>query len=375
MGCWGLLVIFMLNGTALLRVLGAVLMVGFLTAPVTAARDGERVVSAGARYKAGPSLVEVAHLAGEKARSIAFSGRFAWLGQNLAGAELLDVTSPEHPKRIRTFAPEEMQPLDLKVVDGNLLVVADRFRGLVLWDIKRPAKAVKLGSVEVNGIATHVDVTMVGGRRIAAVACGGEGMMTADITDPANPVRLGHFRTRVDYSRRLALDGNIAYLADHVDGGLKVLDIAKPAEPQPFFQVALRGFCESVTRRDDLLAVGYRNYGIRLFELKRMPPDCARDEQTTPALRLLCNVMRGRSEVRDVLLLDHDLMVAANDVTGLELYDVHNRELPVLLDEYEFRNESTSAQSVQEHNGYLYVPSWDGGLYILKVAGVNEKTD
>lgn len=303
----------------------------------------------------------------EKARSIAFTEHHAWVGQNLVGMELLDIRNPSLPRRIKKFKPEEIQPLDIRVLDDDVLVIADRFRGLVLWDVSTPRTPVPLGSVKLPGIATSVDVTKVRGKRIAAVACGGEGMASVDITDPRRPVLLGLFQTRIDYSRRLVLDGNVAYLADHFDGGLKVLDLKNPSSPKPFFQVSIRGFCESVSRRGSLLAVGYRNYGFRLFEISSLSGEANRDKQTTPVLRLQCNSVRTRSEVRDLLPIGDNLLLVANDVNGLELYDVSNRKFPLLLDEYEFGNAATAAQSVKTHSGHIYVPSWDGGLYILRI--------
>jgi hypothetical protein len=62
-------------------------------------------------------------------------------------------------------------------------------------------------------------------------------------------------------------------------------------------------------------------------------------------------------------------LLVANDKTGVELYDIRNRKLPVLIDEFEYSKEETAAQSVYQHEGYIYVPSWDGGLYIFELTG------
>jgi hypothetical protein len=331
--------------------------------------------SARAQYASnnGPRIVQVAHLNMQKARSIAFSGHYAWVGENLLGAEVLDVRVPANPRRIQRIAPEKLAPLDLKFVSRDQLITADRFRGLVIWDTRDTDSPTELSVLKLPGIATHVDIAQIGSSRIAAVACAGEGVATVNVTDPARPKLIGQFTTRVDYSRRITLDGNIAYLADHFDGGLKVLDIRETTAPQAFFQVRMRGFCESVSCRGDLLAVGYRNYGVRLFRIARQYDGSskARDRQTTPSLQYLCNVVRTRSEVRDLQLLPNNLLVVANDIGGLELYDLRNPQLPLLLDEHEFDAPNTAAQSVQEHDGYIYVPSWDGGLYVFKITGTD----
>jgi hypothetical protein len=172
----------------------------------------------------------------------------------------------------------------------------------------------------------------------------------------------------VDFSRRIATDGNVAFLADNFDGGLKVINLRDPSNLQPFFQINIRGFCESVVRRGNLLAAGYRNYGVRLFRIDRDEKADGLDHQTTPSVRLLCTLSRSRTRVRDILPLANQLLVAANDTAGIELYDVHHPQQPVLLDDFEFDDPETAAQSLHFYDGHLYVPSWDGGLYILQIA-------
>lgn len=313
----------------------------------------------------GPQLEQVAHVQMEKARSIVFRGDTAYVAQNLDGMTQLDISNPRKPRVTRRFAPEELQPVDLEMIENRYLVVADRFRGLVVWDVRRADRPTSISQITVPGIATHVDVGMVGKRRIAAVACAGEGLVLVDTTRLHAPKVAGQFKMRVDFSRRVQLDGNIAYLADHFDGGLKVINIANPESPEPVFQLTLRGFCESVAVQDDLLLVNYRRYGMRFFHIQRHGD--ARDEQTTPDLKLLSTVVQGRSQVRGMWPLPDGNLLVANDMMGMQLYNAENPAFPVLQDEVFFSKPEDAAQSCAEHDGYVYVPSWDGGLRIFRI--------
>ncbi len=311
-------------------------------------------------------LVHVAHVPLEKARKVAFHQDRVYVGQNLLGMTVLDASDAAHPRIIRRFTPEESQPLSIKAVEPDLLVVADRFRGLVLWDLSNPDKPTTYSELSLPGIATDVDVTNIAGQRIAAVACGGEGLVTVDLTDPTSPTLLGKFATRIDYARRILLHGATAFLADHFDGGLKLIDLSDPTSLRPWYQVRIRGFCEHASLRGDLLSVSYRNYGLRLFRLHTQ----VADDTTTPQLTLLGSTARSRSRVRTTALLSKERLLVANDEAGDELYDVADPSLPCLVDEYWFSSPQESAQSCAEHNGLIYVPCWDGGLNVFRVEDV-----
>ena len=78
------------------------------------------------------------------------------------------------------------------------------------------------------------DIKVVGSR--AYVAAGGGGLMTLDVSNPANPVRLGGYETG-GYAQSVAVSGNLAYMADGTNG-LQIIDVSDPAKP-----VALSSFC------------------------------------------------------------------------------------------------------------------------------------
>ena len=64
---------------------------------------------------------------------------------------------------------------------------------------------------------------------VAYVADGDAGLQVIDVSNPANPVRVGGYDTS-GYAYGVAVSGNIAYVADD-DAGLQVIDVSNPASP------------------------------------------------------------------------------------------------------------------------------------------------
>ena len=63
----------------------------------------------------------------------------------------------------------------------------------------------------------------------AYVADSGAGLQVIDVSNPANPVRVGGYDTS-GYAQDVAVSGNYAYVADD-GGGLQVIDVSNPANP------------------------------------------------------------------------------------------------------------------------------------------------
>ena len=72
-----------------------------------------------------------------------------------------------------------------------------------------------------------LDVKLVGDR--AYLAVGYSGLAVLDVSNPANPVRVGGYDTS-GYAEGVAVSGNIAYVADR-DAGLQIIDVSNPANP------------------------------------------------------------------------------------------------------------------------------------------------
>jgi hypothetical protein len=166
------------------------------------------------------------------------------------------------------------------------------------------------------------------------------------------------------------VDGDIAYVADNTDGGLKVLDMASPGDPRILYKVLLPGYCQSAERGSDLLFSAYRNYGVRAFRVARQPS--LEGRATTPVLTLLSSVHRARHRVHETLPLWDDsttpssrrLVAFAGDAAGIDIYDYTDPSAPLLVGE---QATPDAAFGLSAHRGFLYVACWDAGVVVYRL--------
>lgn len=317
------------------------------------------------RNKNTPKLRHVAHIPMKSAREITFYADRAYVAQNFAGMTSIDISDPEKPVVAKAFPPEFVQPLHVVNTGNARLSLADRFRGLVLLDISKPDEPTSLSQLALPGVATHHALYQLNGHWYAAVACGGSGLSIVDITTVSSPTLVGRYTFDVDYTRRVAYLDQTVFLADNFDGGMKLVDVSQPDNPRFLLKVGIRGFYDSVSIANRMLYVGCRHYGTRLFQYPERGE--VAEDPTSPSLDMICSIFRSKDRVRDVVPFNEERMVVANDEGGVDLYDTSNHAQPVLLDEWRFGPEGGSAMSAGVYHGYIYVPSWDGGVHVLKL--------
>jgi hypothetical protein len=113
---------------------------------------------------------------------------------------------------------------DVKVV-GNYAYIALNQGGLAVFDISNPANPVRVGGYDTSGWAYGVAVS----GNYAYVADSEAGLQVIDVSNPANPARVGGYDTS-GWAYGVAVSGNYAYVADS-EAGLQVIDVSNPANP------------------------------------------------------------------------------------------------------------------------------------------------
>lgn len=309
-------------------------------------------------------LVTSVSLTGAKSRQVTFDGDYAWVAQNFDGATLLNIADPAAPQVVHHYPGEVMQPLYLQALpDENLLISADRFQGLVIYDVARRDVPTTVSQLALPGVTLQFALTTLpGGRRLALLARGGDGVDSVDITEPASAVVIDSFTTGVDFTREIAVKDGIAYVADNLAGGLKALRITPDGHLEPLYQVRLFGACDNARIAGGRLAVGYRTHGFRLFDFPAEPDVTA----TTPTLTLRSTCFLNRSFVKALCGIGPYIAVANNEL-GVALFDAHNPDQPWLADEFRFEDANLLAQWCCEYRNTLYVPAWEAGLLIFRV--------
>lgn len=108
---------------------------------------------------------------------------------------------------------------------GNTVFVTDGSGGLVTVDVTDPANPTVLGRVTTGGQATSVDVN----GDIAYVAAGSAGMVVVDVSDLANPTIIGTVPLRGSAVRVAYSEGHV-FVAAWNDA--RAYDVADPANPR-----------------------------------------------------------------------------------------------------------------------------------------------
>jgi len=191
---------------------------------------------------------------------VAVSGHYAYVAANDAGLQVIDISNPALPQRAGTYDttsggssteghhdPWGGLARDV-AVSGHRAYVADGCHGLQVIDMSNPANPKRIGGCDTRGQAEAVALSGDYGY----VADGDEGLQVIDISNPANPRRVGGCDTS-GYAEGVAVSGNYAYVADgwrsddsSHSGGLRVINVSDPANPRQVGTLDTSGYAQDV---------------------------------------------------------------------------------------------------------------------------------
>lgn len=211
-------------------------------------------------------------------------GTYAFLASDLRGVVVADVTDPTAPVEVTAFPDVPISGGGVNVhtlfVEGNLLYVANvLLGGLEIYDMADPAEPIKLGEY------VHPDVSTFGGfvhdlsvqDGVAYLNYWNLGMVVVDAADPSAPELVGVFDAydrRTSHSnwtteaggRRVALHGD-----EDFDAHVRIIDV------DPDSSTAFEAIGSFQTRRQvsvhNIMAVGeiglvtYYQDGLRVLDL------------------------------------------------------------------------------------------------------------
>src|SRR6266540_178442 len=110
-------------------------------------------------------------------------------------------------------------------VSGNYAYVADELDGLQVIDVSNPANPQRVG-----GYDTMYAFGVAVSGNYAYVADYDAGLLVIDVSNPADPQRVGGYDTSGN-AWAVAVSGNYAYVGGY-DAGLQVIDVSNPANPR-----------------------------------------------------------------------------------------------------------------------------------------------
>jgi len=131
-----------------------------------------------------------------------------------SGLHLIDVSNLSKPTRIGGTSPGHIGTVALS---GNFACTLGQ-EDLRIYDVSNPSRIQKRSSLS---LSDGHEISVAGG--IACIACGTNGLVFVDVSNPDAPVRLGSVRTR-GVAHCVVVRGHLAYVADGL-AGLTVVDL------------------------------------------------------------------------------------------------------------------------------------------------------
>jgi hypothetical protein len=177
----------------------------------------------------------------------------------VGGVRILDVTDPAQPIEVGSFhTPGDAYKT---VVRDGVAYVADGPTALSIYDVSEPSSVQQIGSYDTpspkpNSPAAGSGNDVALQDHFAFLAQGWRGLRILDVADPANPIEISSVGLRGD-ARAIAVDGMFAYvvMASGSLGSLAIIDISDPKSPALMASHDLRGYARSVAVAGNLAYV------------------------------------------------------------------------------------------------------------------------
>ena len=288
-----------------------------------------------------------------------------YLANGFSGIVVLDVTDPTEPVELGGF-PFGANAFDVAVRD-DVAYVASFGGGMLTLDVSDPANITQLDAEPTWGFLNAIDLNPVGSIPRAYVADGQLGLRVVDIDDPADLVSLDTSPTLSqarDVAATYEIDFDIAvprvYVADDFYGlreFMVTIDEGEATEIGSFesgdrgIGVALNGVINGVT--DGLVALAAGEAGVYLFELPAAP--VANEDGTEAEAFALESAFPN--PVRDAATVRFTTPAAA-DVT-LAVYDVLGRRVATLVD---------GTLAAGDHEATFDAAGLPSGVYLCRLA-------
>lgn len=191
---------------------------------VAAGATGLQVVDVSDR--ANPRIVASRDTPGN-ANDVFIAGDFAYVADGVSGLQIINIANPLAPTIASSFdTPGEAFDV---VVRANRAYVADGSGGLQIIDVATPTSPRLLGALAGGG--QYFKGVDVDASRFIAVAVGGGSLSIINVANPSAPAPMaGGAIGGISDPRDVALNGNVAYIADY-NSGFVTIDITSPGNP------------------------------------------------------------------------------------------------------------------------------------------------
>jgi hypothetical protein len=193
---------------------------------------------------------------------IALAGSYAYVANQTAGLEILDISSPITPTHL--ISVKTPKPTTAIAVVGKYAYITAGTAGVILLDVTQPLTPTVVGTYDTPGSA--YDIAVRGS--YAFVADGGSGLCILTLADPAPPTMVGRLDTP-GTARSVALHDQVAYVADE-GYGVHGVDVSNPQALRNVQWYRTPGYAIQLTvaGSDLYIADGWGGLSVRPATLK-----------------------------------------------------------------------------------------------------------
>ena len=269
-----------------------------------------------------PKLAGSYHESGTPAR-LAVSGSYLYAANGIGGLQVFDIKNRLNPIWITG--------VDFKVIARDVWLSGNRAYvaaggGVTVIDISDPFYAKRLGSLDLKSGAAYL---VRGDSSTVYVADNVEGLVVADVSDPANVRRIKSYRFRVN---DLWIDDNYLYIAGM--GGLTLLDRSNPAKLTKAAVFNTDGKAKLVRSSGNLIALYESSVGVWLLGLE------------DGAIKKL-SLFEPFDDVTDMQIKGRTLYLLTRS-QGLMEVDITDPDAPQLKTVYPSRDDETTIAVAQK---------------------------
>jgi len=281
---------------------------------------------------------------------------YAYIADGHYGLRVVDASYPTRPTGVGHLFPDYDSYADAVTVVGNYGYVID---GVYLWvvDISDPANPTKLGSCYVQ---SPKDVVVAGDYAYIASK---DSLRVVDISDPTNPTEVASCYMP-DIAWGVVVAGGYAYVADG-EAGLRVVDVSDPTNPTEVGFYDTPGNASDVAVAGNYAYIADRAYGLRVVDVSDPSNPTEISYYITP------------KNAYDVAVVENYAYVVGGPGGGfgssgyLWVLDVSDPSNPTEVGYYDTPGQ---ARDVAVAGDYLWVADGSAGLIILRFTGGEDTT-
>lgn len=216
--------------------------------------------------------------------------------------------------------------------------------GLLIADVSQPAHPRKLGEwylpLDLDLGITKVELAVADGR--AYVPATRSRIFIVDVRDPTQPVTTNVIRSRSEFPWGITVSGSLLYVT-HLYQGLQIIDVGNPAQPREVGYTLTPGAGYSVTVVGKLAYVADGRAGVQIYDVSnpRRP-------------RRIGSVATRISAHR--ITVSGTVAYVADDEGGLRIIDVSDPTQPQEIAAYIPSPDELTRYRIAAAGRYVYVP-------------------